>query len=626
MESEIRILLLPKDAADEKNVILEVRAGTGGDEAALFAGDLLRMYQRYADLQGWKVAIMEESPGEVGGYKEVIANISGKGAYARHEVRVRRAPRAARAGDRRLRAASTPRRRPSRCCPRSRTSTSRSATEDIRIDTMRSSGAGGQHVNTTDSAVRITHLPTGIVVTSRHEERSTRTARRRWWCCARGSTRRSARRATRRASEARREQVGSGDRSERIRTYNFPQGRVTDHRINLTLYKLDKVIAGRRARRADRGADHREPGGAARRDGGRSAERADASASPGAQVRDRFRAAGHRYARARCAAARRDGLRPRAASISSAASASRSRRRRAGRARRARRSAGSRGEPVGAHPRREGVLRPRLHAQRRDAGAAAETEMLVDVRARALPTDQPQPAILDLGTGTGCIAIALLAQPAAGAGGRRSTSAPRRSPCARHNAERHGVDGPLRCSRRVAGSTPLAAGRAVRPDRLQPALYRDRRNRRRCMPEVRDHDPSLALDGGPGRARRLSRHRSRGAASRLKPGGLLVLEIGADQGDGGRRPSLGRAGSRRSRSKKTSRALIALVAAPFLGHEREPGSRGDTRFSAWKAEANQLVSGCCQRREWRQGDGHPLIGDAAIGSQEVPERTPVSTR
>ncbi|MEQ1770292.1 MAG: peptide chain release factor 1 [Devosia sp.] len=242
MEDQIRILLLPKDAADEKNVILEVRAGTGGDEAALFAGDLLRMYQRYSDLQGWKFEIMEEADGEVGGYKEVIAKISGKGAYARLKYesgvhRVQRVP-ATEAQGRIHTSASTV-----AVLPEVEDIDIEIRSEDIRIDTMRSSGAGGQHVNTTDSAVRITHLPTGIVVTSSLKSQHQNRAQAMVVLRARlYEEQRSARDTAR--SDARREQIGSGDRSERIRTYNFPQGRVTDHRINLTLYKLDKVIAG----------------------------------------------------------------------------------------------------------------------------------------------------------------------------------------------------------------------------------------------------------------------------------------------------------------------------------------------------------------------------------------------
>ena len=242
MESEIQILLLPKDAADDKSVILEVRGGTGGDEAALFAGDLLRMYQRYADLNGWKFALMEESPGEMGGYKEVVANISGKGVYAKMKFesgvhRVQRVPATESQGRIHTSAATVA------VLPEVEDIDIDIRPEDIRIDTMRSSGAGGQHVNTTDSAVRITHLPSGIVVTasqkSQHQNRATamKVLQARLF-----EEQRNARDSAR--SEARKEQVGSGDRSERIRTYNFPQGRVTDHRINLTLYKLDKVIAG----------------------------------------------------------------------------------------------------------------------------------------------------------------------------------------------------------------------------------------------------------------------------------------------------------------------------------------------------------------------------------------------
>ncbi|KFL24885.1 peptide chain release factor 1 [Devosia sp. 17-2-E-8] len=242
MTQEIRILLLPKDAADEKSVILEVRAGTGGDEAALFAGDLFRMYQRYSDLQGWKFTVMEESPGEAGGYKEAVANISGKGVYARLKFesgvhRVQRVPATEASGRIHTSAATVA------VLPEVEDIDIDIKAEDIRIDTMRSSGAGGQHVNTTDSAVRITHLPTGIVVTSseksQHQNRANamKVLRARLF-----EAQRDARDSAR--SEARREQVGSGDRSERIRTYNFPQGRVTDHRINLTLYKLDKVIEG----------------------------------------------------------------------------------------------------------------------------------------------------------------------------------------------------------------------------------------------------------------------------------------------------------------------------------------------------------------------------------------------
>ena len=240
--AEIRILLLPKDAADERSVILEVRGGTGGDEAALFAGDLLRMYQRYADLQGWKFSLLEESPGEVGGYKEVVANITGKGVYAKMKFesgvhRVQRVPATETQGRIHTSAATVA------VLPEVEEIDIDIKAEDIRIDTMRSSGAGGQHVNTTDSAVRITHLPSGIVVTASQKRQHQNRATAMKLLQARLYEEQRYARDTAR-SEARKEQVGSGDRSERIRTYNFPQGRVTDHRINLTLYKLDKVIAG----------------------------------------------------------------------------------------------------------------------------------------------------------------------------------------------------------------------------------------------------------------------------------------------------------------------------------------------------------------------------------------------
>jgi peptide chain release factor 1 len=239
---DIRILLLPRDEADEKSIILEIRGGTGGDEAALFAGDLLRMYERYAATHGWKVSILEESPGEVGGFKEVIANVTGKGVYARMKFesgvhRVQRVPETEASGRIHTSAATVA------VLPEVEDIDIDIKAEDIRIDTMRASGAGGQHVNTTDSAVRITHIPSGIVVTSAQKSQHQNRAMAMQVLRARlYEMQREARDSAR--AEARSAQVGSGDRSERIRTYNFPQGRVTDHRINLTLYKLDKVMAG----------------------------------------------------------------------------------------------------------------------------------------------------------------------------------------------------------------------------------------------------------------------------------------------------------------------------------------------------------------------------------------------
>jgi peptide chain release factor 1 len=242
LSDDILILLLPKDAADEKGAILEIRAGTGGSEAALFAGDLFRMYQRYAELRGWKVEILDASDGEVGGYREVIAEVRGKGVFSRLKFesgvhRVQRVPATESSGRIHTSAATVA------VLPVAEDVDIEIRAEDIRIDTMRASGAGGQHVNTTDSAVRITHLPTGIIVTSSEKSQHQNRARAMQVLRARLFDMERQRVESER-SEARRSQVGSGDRSERIRTYNFPQGRVTDHRINLTLYKLDRVIEG----------------------------------------------------------------------------------------------------------------------------------------------------------------------------------------------------------------------------------------------------------------------------------------------------------------------------------------------------------------------------------------------
>ena len=242
LEGELQVALLPRDEADTRNVILEVRAGTGGSEAALFAGDLFRMYQRYAEERGWKVEVLSASDGDVGGYKEIIANIAGRGAFARLKFesgvhRVQRVPETETQGRIHTSAATVA------VLPEAEEVDIEIAPSDIRIDTMRASGAGGQHVNTTDSAVRITHLPSGIVVTaaekSQHQNRASamKELRARLYDAERS-------RAAAERADARKGQVGSGDRSERIRTYNFPQGRVTDHRIGLTLYKLDKIIAG----------------------------------------------------------------------------------------------------------------------------------------------------------------------------------------------------------------------------------------------------------------------------------------------------------------------------------------------------------------------------------------------
>ena len=242
LRGDIQIMLLPKDAADEKNAILEIRAGTGGDEAALFAGDLFRMYERFAAAQGWKIELISASEGEVGGYKEIIATVSGRGVFSKLKFesgvhRVQRVPETEAGGRIHTSAATVA------VLPEAEDVDIEIRNEDIRIDTMRASGAGGQHVNTTDSAVRITHLPTGIMVVSAEKSQHQNRARAMQILRARLFDMERTKAAEER-SEARKLQVGSGDRSERIRTYNFPQGRVTDHRINLTLYKLDRVMEG----------------------------------------------------------------------------------------------------------------------------------------------------------------------------------------------------------------------------------------------------------------------------------------------------------------------------------------------------------------------------------------------
>jgi peptide chain release factor 1 len=244
LESEIQLLLLPKDPNDDKNIFLEIRAGTGGDEAAIFSGDLFRMYQKYAEIRNWPLEILSQNQGDHGGFKEIIVRIAGQGAYSRFKFesgthRVQRVPDTESQG-------------------RIHTSACTVAIlpevdgveaidinpADLRVDTFRASGAGGQHVNKTDSAIRLTHLPSGVVVECQDERSQHKNRARAMSLLQARLLEQEQSRQDSEIAESRRVQVGSGDRSQRIRTYNFPQGRVTDHRINLTLYKLDEIMAG----------------------------------------------------------------------------------------------------------------------------------------------------------------------------------------------------------------------------------------------------------------------------------------------------------------------------------------------------------------------------------------------
>lgn len=244
LDDDLQVLMLPKDPRDNNNVFLEIRAGTGGDEAAIFAGDLFRMYSRYAETQKWRVEVVSTNEGEHGGYKEIIANISGDGVYGKLKFesgahRVQRVPETESQGRVHTSActvavlAEVPEAEAIQINP-----------ADLKVDTFRASGAGGQHVNKTDSAIRITHLPTGVVVECQDERSQHKNRAKALSVLA--SRLQQAEDEKRQAAEAseRRNLVGSGDRSERIRTYNYPQGRVTDHRINLTLYRLDEIVSG----------------------------------------------------------------------------------------------------------------------------------------------------------------------------------------------------------------------------------------------------------------------------------------------------------------------------------------------------------------------------------------------
>jgi peptide chain release factor 1 len=244
LENELQLLLLPRDPNDDNNIFLEIRAGTGGDEAAIFAGDLFRMYQKYVESRGWAMEILSENSGEHGGFKEIIARVAGQGAYSRFKFesgthRVQRVPETESQG-----------RIHTSACTVAILPEVEGVEEidinpaDLRIDTFRASGAGGQHVNKTDSAIRLTHLPSGIVVECQDERSQHKNRARAMSLLQARLLEQEQSRQQSEVAESRRLQVGSGDRSQRIRTYNFPQGRVTDHRVNLTLYKLDELLGG----------------------------------------------------------------------------------------------------------------------------------------------------------------------------------------------------------------------------------------------------------------------------------------------------------------------------------------------------------------------------------------------
>ena len=244
LEGHLNILLLPKDPDDDNNIFLEIRAGTGGDEAALFAGDLFRMYQRYVDNRKWTIEVVNTSHGDHGGYKEIVARIIGHGAYSRFKFesgthRVQRVPETESQGRIHTSACTV-----AILAERESIEGVDIQTSDLRIDTFRASGAGGQHVNTTDSAIRITHLPTGLVVECQDERSQHKNKARALSLLSARLLEQEKAEQAREQAEDRKLQVGSGDRSQRIRTYNYPQGRVTDHRIGLTLYKLDELLGG----------------------------------------------------------------------------------------------------------------------------------------------------------------------------------------------------------------------------------------------------------------------------------------------------------------------------------------------------------------------------------------------
>ena len=486
LEQQLRLALIPKDAMDERNVILEIRAGTGGDEASLFAGDLFRMYERYAAKQGWKVEIVTASEGSMGGYKEIIAEIRGRGAFAKLKFesgvhRVQRVPDTEGSGRIHTSTATVA------VLPEAQDVDVAINDTDLRIDTLRSGGAGGQHVNKTESAVRITHIPTGIVVMMQ-EDRSQHRNRAKAMAVLRTRLydfERQKQDAARAAE--RRGQVGTGDRSERIRTYNFPQGRVSDHRINLTLYKLPQIMEGEALGEIIDAlvAEHQaallaaeETMMIAAADVAVLARHRGAQALTVAGVRralaEKFRAAGLDLpeldarilvGHALVARSRRTWQRP-APVPQRRGSKTQLPRSRGGRLTR---------EPVARIVGSKEFWSLKLAIDSATLVPRPETETVVEAALAAIDAAGPRTQALriaDLGTGSGALLLALLTElpNAFGIGTDTSVGALRSRGTTPNGSAR------ARRIRRLRHGAAL--GGRVRPDRLQSALYRLRRNRR----------------------------------------------------------------------------------------------------------------------------------------------------